>query len=287
MTRCLLTVVMSLLLAACGEDPNALPPEPPAWFKGSDEQRREAARLGIPVAWENDIGMRFVLIPAGSFTMGSPESEHARHEDEQLRTVQVERHFYIHTTETTNSQYTRFRPVHDSGNMISGVDQLPGDAPDQPVIKVSWDDAMSFCRWLSDRDPRHHYRLPTEAEWEYACRAGTKTPFSTGETISVKDANWNGYGLYLPTDRSASAPNRTVNAGTYSPNPWGLYDMHGNVWEWCADELVHPWGRQRALRGGSWLNASWQARSANRWSAYADYAIDFIGFRVVASLQSK
>src|SRR5262249_40147173 len=130
--------------------------------------------------------------------------------------------FSLGATEVTNAQYEKFDPEHRKLRGRSGT----GKGDDDPVVFVTWHDAVAFCRWLSKKEGKT-YRLPTEAEWEYACRAGTKTLYATGDTISASQAN---------LGRSADGkPQRVVKVGSYRPNAWGLYDMHGNVQEWCSD----------------------------------------------------
>ncbi|MDR3077516.1 MAG: formylglycine-generating enzyme family protein, partial [Planctomycetota bacterium] len=160
--------------------------------------------------------MKFVQIPAGTFMMGSPESEAGRYGIEEIQhEVTISKPFYLGICEVTQAQYEAV-----VGNNPS---QYKGNGGTKPVESVSWDDAREFCRKASDLAGKR-FRLPTEAEWEYACRAGTATPFSTGETLSPKQASL------------IDAKNReTLAAGSFPPNAWGLHDMHGNVWEWCSD----------------------------------------------------
>src|SRR5262249_54397267 len=240
-----------------------------------------------PVAFENSIGMRFVLIPAGKFLMGSPEDERGRDtgnqrhpgdDDEKQHEVTLTKPFYMAIFETTNAQYRRFQPDHKSG------EDFEADA--QPAVMVSWDDATAFLAWLRTQDRAHEYRLPTDAEWEYACRARTTTRYEFGTTIMPENANYFSRGETKPV-------------GTYPASSWGLYDMHGNVWEWCADWYgAHPSGAatdpagpasgdNRVLRGGSWHSDPDLARSASRgWGApTAHYTA--IGFRVSASAAAR
>ena len=146
----------------------------------------------------------------------------------------------------------------------------------RPVEKVSWDNAVDFCRKLSQKTGRE-YRLPSEAEWEYACRAGTTTPFHFGETITTELANYNGTDPYAYEPKGKYLE-RTTDVGIFPPNAFGLYDMHGNVWEWCQDDLHDNYigapkdgsvwesqgGDTKVLRGGSWFNPPQYSRSASR-----------------------
>lgn len=257
-----------LLLAACG---------------GPDA-------ASVPAAFENAIGMRFVLVPAGRFPMGSPESEERRGTDETLHDVTLSKPFYLAVHETTNAQFRRFRPGHRSGDHEGA--SLDGDR--QPVVRVSHDDALAFVQWLRSEDPSHDYRLPSEAEWERACRAGTSTPFSTGATIAADRANFDGK---TPYGGVASAVYRrvTTDVGSFPPNPFGLFDMHGNVWEWTADRSAPyppghvtdptgpPAGEHFVRRGGGWGGEAASIRSAYRYSGFRAAGDTSTGFRVAAS----
>jgi formylglycine-generating enzyme required for sulfatase activity len=173
--RRIIALLVSLLAGSCGgkDAPPASPATqaPPAqaateypvpsWAKVAPEQIEAAKAAGVPVAFENSIGMRFVLIPAGTFMMGSQEDEAGRDDDETLHEVMLTRPFYLGETEVTNAQYAMARPHHASGQV--GRHRFDGD--DQPACGVSWDDATSFARWLTRREANNLYRLPTEAEW--------------------------------------------------------------------------------------------------------------------------
>jgi len=215
----------------------------------------------------NSIGMDFVFIEAGEFTMGSPPDEEGREKDERQRGVKLAKGFHLAVHEVTQVQWLAVmgsNPSHFKGN-------------DLPVEQVSWDDAVAFCTKLSELEGKK-CRLPTEAEWEYACRAGTTTPFSTGRTISADQANYDGSFTYGKGLKGANRKTTTA-AGSFPPNRWGLYDMHGNVWEWCQDKYV---GGQayRVLRGGSWYDPPQYCRSAARTRFAPVYRFALIGFRV-------
>jgi formylglycine-generating enzyme len=228
--------------------------------------------------------MRFALIPAGTFTMGSPASEVGRSGDETQHQVTLTQAFYMSVVETTNAQYRMFTADHDSGFARRPV---PGHSPGislngdtQPVVSVSYDDAVAFALWLEGRTGERRYRLPTEAEWECACRSGTTTPFAFGATISASQA------VYLS--------DRTLPVGSRSASPWGIYDMNGNGLEWCADwygdypalPLTDPTGPSsgaaRVVRGGMWSNQPSFLRSAHRDAAPPERRDP--GFRLVATL---
>ena len=253
---------------------------------------RIEARLPLPRELVLDLGgevaMKLVLIPAGKFLMGSPADEPQREPDEApQRTVTISRPFHLGATEVTQPQYER----------VTGKNPSRFRGPDNPVDSVSWNDAVAFCRAVSDRVGRN-VRLPTEAEWEYACRAGTTTPFYTGPTISTDQANYAGNYAYGP-GKVGEFRKKTLPVGTFAPNPWGLYDMYGNVGEWCADwygeryyektgDCTDPKGPvagdHRALRGGPWSSPPAFCRSANRFRLRPDLSGEAYGLRVAVTL---
>ncbi len=281
----------------------ALPP--PEWAHVSSEQVAEAKRHGVPVAFENDLGMRFVLLPAGTFLMGALRSEVADFRwaipqaDERPRhRVTISQPFYVSIYEVTNGQYRRFRPEHRSGEH-EGHD-LDGVA--QPAVRVSHTDALEFAAWLSREDGRV-YRLPTEAEWEYFCRAGTTTRFAWGDALAESQFYANVWDARTKTEFAGlweSFPGddgHRVSApvGSYRPNPWGLYDVHGNVWEWCADWREREYtrdpvtdptgpltGEYRQKRGGSWNYNPRRGRCADRGGDWPDARQIDTGFRLVS-----
>ncbi len=234
----------------------------------------------------NSLGMAFVYIESGTFMMGSPEDEPLRSESEHLHEVTIGQPFYMQTTPVTLGQW---REVMGKPWFFSRR-----GCEDTPVTRVSWHDAMSFINALNRRG-EGEYRLPTEAEWEYAARAGTTTPYPWGDEIDCTRA------LYANNPIKANdcvdyvksiglTPGEPAPVKTYDPNPWGIYDMHGNVWEWTADcfrSYTDPEKEargscsRRVRRGGSWFGHGYQTRSANR--AYAHPAVQFrtTGFRLV------
>ena len=253
-----------------------------------DEQRRfELDRL------TNAIAMDLTRIPAGTFLMGAPESEPDHYYDElPQHAVTLTRPFYLGVYPVTQRQYQQVMGVNPSDFNPSN-----GGSLDHPVETVSWHDAVEFCRRLSEfpaeKAAGRVYRLPTEAEWEHACRAGTATPYSFGAACSGSEANCDGH---YPYGGAAKGPflQRTTKVGSYEPNAFGLYDMHGNVWEWCADwydrdyyrasPVVDPVGPQvgeeRMLRGGSWFFRAQRCRSAARLGVAPEGAYHIDGFRV-------
>ena len=158
-------------------------------------------------------------------------------------------------------------------------------ADDEPVVCVTWHDAQAFCIWLSKQEG-HKYRLPSEAEWEYACRAGSSTPFHFGESLDATRANFDGAHPYGKGEKGP-ARQRTVKVGSFKPNEWGLYDMHGNVWEWCADAYRKTPSSppraivERVIRGGSWFDPAVLCRSAYRSFDEPSLCSPNLGFRVV------
>ena len=215
--------------------------------------------------------------------MGSPSSEKKRGSDERQHEVTLTKGFYMQTTEVTQGQWREIMGSHPSrfGNC--------GD--NCPVEKVSWNNVQEFIRKLNEMEGTNKYRLPTEAEWEYSCRAGTKTPFYTGNCISTDQVNYDG-NYPMPGCPKGEYREKTVRAGSFQPNSWGLYDMHGNVWEWCQDwygdypisDVTNPTGpssgKNRVFRGGDWRRYAWRCRSAFRPGGSPDLRRYSIGFRV-------
>jgi len=253
----------------------------------------------------NSIGMKFVQIPAGTFMMGSPENETGRDNDEKQHRVTLTKSFYMQTTEVTQGQWKAVMGTMTKTKVIPGClfpTHIQVETPNNPshfsncgdhcpVEQVSWNDCQEFIRKLNQREGNGTYRLPTEAEWEYACRAGTTTPFNTGNCLSANEANYDGNYPYMGCSRGQYRK-KTVSVGSFSPNAWGLYDMHGNVWEWCQDwkgdypggSVTDPEGPSsgtyRVIRGGGWSHNAGNCRSADRNISTPDYRSRFNGFRV-------
>jgi sulfatase modifying factor 1 len=233
----------------------------------------------------NSIGMRLVRIEPGSFLMGSPTG--GDFDERPVHRVAMSRPFFLGTTEVTNVQYERFDPQHKRLRGKLGFSK----EDDEAVILVSWHEAVRFCRWLSRKEDRP-YRLPTEAEWEYACRAGTTTPYHTGETLP-REFHKNARVSWYPSNRGDESEVVPLHVGRTSANAWGLYDMHGNVEEWCYDwygpyaeeDQTDPVGRAdgdfRVTRGGSHSTTLPYLRSANRLGTLPEDRSWLIGFRVV------
>jgi len=279
-------------------NPGQIDPKPPPQLAApplaiapcTPEQARQhqeawAKYLGADPFKTNSIGMKLVLIPPGKFLMGSPPSEVGRRENELQHRVRITKPFYLGAYEVTQREYQAVMGNNPSyfSPEGAGKDEARGqDGSQFPVENVSWDDANEFCRKLSamaaEKSARRVYRLPTEAEWEYACRAGTTTPFHFGGQCNGAKANCNGN---FPYGTNVKGPNlgRTAQVGSYAPNPFGLGDMHGNVWEWCSDSAAA--GSFRVIRGGGWNDVPVVCRSARRGSVEPAYRGNFIGFRVV------
>jgi sulfatase modifying factor 1 len=285
----------------------------------------------------NSIGMTFVKIEPGSFEMGSPRNEAGRNIDETQHSVTLTRSFMMGTTQVTVAQWKAF--VNKSGYKTEAEQQgwafawtgakwdkvdgaswhHPGfeQESDHPVVDVSWNDAVAFCAWLSDKEGKR-YRLPTEAEYEYCCRAGTQTAYEWGDNPD------DGSGWANCADQTArkTYPNWagfnwsdgyvfTAPVARFKPNAWGLYDMVGNAWEWCSDwygeypdgDVIDPQGPsaeaatiikstatktagpERVMRGGSWHSGLVHARSANRDHEAPDFRNCIKGFRVAMDAQ--
>lgn len=229
-----------------------------------------------------------LLIPAGVFQMGSaPRSGNPDEQPQHLVTI---RSFMMSKFLVTQEQWkaimAKLPPCRFKGDNL-------------PVERVSWQDAQTFCQRLSKKTKRN-YQLPSETQWEYACRAGTATPFSFGETVTTEIANFNGEHRFRNEPRGVYG-HVTTAGGTFPPNAFGLYDMHGNLWEWCADNWLDDYtssprdsssyqkkeSRYRVVRGGSWHEPPGLSRSAARLRVLQSDAEEFIGFRVVCDAMDQ
>ncbi len=225
------------------------------------------------------VEMEMALILGGEFQMGSPEEEEEHQSNEKPYSVTVPT-FFMGCTPVTQGQW---RSIVQLSQIKTDLKPSPSDFKGDdnlPVENVSWDDAIEFCRLLSEKTGRT-YRLPSEAEWEYACRAGTETPFHFGETIDAELANYQAqnwkyeetvYPGKYGRGRLGESREKTTPVKMFEPNAWGLYDMHGNVWEWCQDDYESDYSKapsdgtqsDQILRGGSWTSDPWLCRSACR-----------------------
>ena len=283
-------IVCLLLSCLAGRGATAAPPPAVAPFgdvQAKAHQKAWADHLGVPVQTTNSIGMKQNLIPPGEFQMGSPESdrstatgrsinrrlgENSWSENQHL--VRITKPFYLGVYEVTQKQYEQVMGKNPSDRKVAN----------KPVEKVSWNDAVAFCRKLSAQEGVE-YRLPTEAEWEYACRAGTTTAYCCGDDARELPQ----YAWYNKNSKNTTHP-----IGEKLPNPWDLYDMHGNVWEWCQDWLAAygnekvvsdptgpTHGEYRVLRGGAFFLQPGFVRAAFRNYFYQSaYRLPFYGFRL-------
>jgi formylglycine-generating enzyme required for sulfatase activity len=231
---------------------------------------------------ENSVGMRLCPIAPGRFLMGSPSGEPERLPDEEQHPVTLTRAFHMAAHQVTQAQWRA---------VMGSLPWCQNRGDDLPVENVSFGDCLAFLRRLGEKEGRR-YDLPTEAEWEYACRAGTTTAFHFGDSASTDLANYNGDYVYGPDGKKGVNRMRTTPVGSFPPNAWGLCDMHGNVWEWCAGwygdypkgEATDPTGpdrgEMRISRGGSWINEPRICRSAVRGKGGEQGGIN-LGLRVV------
>lgn len=271
--------------------------------KGTDK------KTGYPLEVRlKETGMQLVLILAGSFAMGSPENERERGDDELQHPVKLTQPFYIGKYEVSHAEFKRFIQKTDykteaengrGGHVLEGGQWVarpevnwkkPNNesSDDHPVVLVSWNDAQEFLKWLNG-NKGNRFHLPTEAQWEYACRAGTRFRFCYGDDPESKDLSKHAWF----TLNSGQHPHP---CGQKEPGPWNLYDVHGNVWEWCADwSGLYPSGEQadpsgpeegsgRVFRGGSWCDVPTFLRSARRNRAEPSNSFTTVGFRVVRTL---
>ena len=240
----------------------------------TDDQARERMKAtGLP--WwirQKATGIELLLCPPGEFMMGSPETEVGRSPNEVQHRRQIRAAFYVGRTQVTQGQWQRVmgsNPSHVIGTK-------------HPVTRVSWNDCSKFCQ-------QSGFRLPSEAQWEYACRAGTQTRFSCGDS----EKNLHDHAVLPPRGilGALGLGGKLMETGNKAPNPWGLLDMHGNAWEWCedtygaypsaGDEQPASGGEYRVIRGGSWYDDSYRCRSAFRLSYDPGSASSNVGFRVV------
>jgi formylglycine-generating enzyme required for sulfatase activity len=254
-----------------------------------------------PPAVTNSLGMKLVWIPKGQFTMGSPVEEEGSEDDETPHSVTLTADYYLGVTEVTQEQFRRVmgsNPSGYQGDKAAEINPRTGrairavDTGSHPVENVTWPEAVEFCRKLSalpaEQQAGRAYRLPTEAEWEYACRAGSKTAYSFGAALEkLAEHAW--------FDQNTKMPRPVA---TRKPNAWGLHDMHGNVWEWCADWLgdypstavIAPKGpdkgTDRVVRGGGWDIDSAACRSAYRDGGEPATRLASLGFRIAMTVKT-
>jgi RNA polymerase sigma factor (sigma-70 family) len=285
--KSVLTVV--LLLACMAAGAALLTCDTAAGTAAPLKAEKEKPGKEPPKYFTNDLGMKFAWIPPGSFIMGSPKDEKERHDGETQHKVTLTKGFYMGVYTVTQEQWQEIMGYNSSH--FRGEKNLPVD-------NVSWDECQEFIKKLRQKEKhKKAYRLPTEAEWEYACRAGTTTPFHFGETISTEQANYNGNVVY-GNGKKGILRHKTTPVGSFPANAWGLHDMHGNVLQWCQDwygaypenHVTDPlgppkglggaFGEARVLRGGSHGEQPWALRSAYRDALEPDNTTGDCGFRV-------
>jgi formylglycine-generating enzyme required for sulfatase activity len=227
-------------------------------------------------SFTNSLTMKLVLIPAGRFTMGSPESEKGRSANEAQHDVEIKEPFFLGIHEVRVSDFQAFvaddaykTEAEKAGEETTWKNAIDAQTAYHPVVRVSWNDAQAFCAWLSKKEGKK-YRLPTEAEWEYACRAGTKTRFHNGDDDGAGLKEVANVGYYT-----------TTPVGQFKANAFGLFDMHGNVYEWCQN-LYEKGGSDRVIRGGGfdWCDYRSNCRSAFRGNQAPSKRLNYLGFRV-------
>ena len=251
-----------------------------------DVEQESATEDILTFALSQDVSLEMIKVKAGTFMMGSPEDEIERNDDEKLHKVTLPQDYWLGKFPVTQAQFQAIMKYNPSG--FGGSKR--------PVEKVDWDCARDFCVRLNkkfeDKLPKgYQFDLPTEAQWEYACRAGRKTAYFWGNSCNGTEANCDGN---YPCGTTAKGPylERTTDVGTYEPNDWGFYDMHGNVGEWCRDwynadygeDAIDPVGPSsgsfRVRRGGCWYSCARHCRSASRLLISSDDCYSFLGFRL-------
>lgn len=233
-------------------------------------------------SFKNSLGMEFFLIQPGQFLMGSPEDEPGRYTGENPHTVNLTDPFYMQTTEVTQGQWMSL--------MKNNPASQKGCGDSCPVEQVSWDDVQGFIQKLNQKEGTDTYRLPTEAEWEYACRAGSRSAFPSGNITALQcelDPHLDAIGWYCYNSKNKIQP-----VAQKKPNAWGLHDMAGNVHEWCQDWFgVYPYdevtnpkgppsGSYRVMRGGVWYSPARDCRCGSRFGSPPHYIFRHIGFRL-------
>ena len=230
-----------------------------------------------------EVVQRMRWIPAGWFVMGSPEGEKGRYKDETQYEVTLTQGYWLADTACTQALW------------VAAMGENPANFTDDiqnPVEQVSWDNTQVFFSQLNTQHESYAFSLPSEAQWEYACRAGTASSFSFGEELTIQKANYSGKWTWEDDKVVGEYRKKTLPVKAFDPNPWGLYQMHGNVWEWVQDgygeyptsPVLNPEGAEsseyRVLRGGSWFNGGLRVRSAFRLRGKPDYRSNFVGFRL-------
>ncbi len=305
-----LLAILFALMVGCS---NGRSPEPSLPESNASKVPNYSPGIGAPqiigkqitIELGNGVKMEFVRIPKGTFKMGSPAGEKGRQEEEFQHEVEISKDFYLGKFPVTQEQYEVIMGKNPSGNSAAGgdKDEVKGmDTRNFPVEQVTWDDAKAFCDKLTQHDPQgRKCALPTEAEWEYACRGGKTTVFCWGDECNGTQANCDGRNPY-GTQANGPFLGRPTIVGSYERDhlhPWGLCDMHGNVWQWCADwygkdyykesRRVDPLGPStgegHVVRGGSYYDRPVNCRCARRSWGFAAHRVANCGFRVVLRLE--
>lgn len=274
-----------LLIALCAGTATAADPPSAPRFPFDAEQARAyrdqwAKSQGVEIEVTNSVGLKLVLVPPGQFEMGPNGSRYR---------VQLARPFYLGATEVTLGQYRQFKP----GHMVEqAAEEFNRD--DRPAAMLSWQDARAYCDWLSARPEEKAasrvYALPTEAQWEWAARAGSGTTRYFGDNDKVQ-ATYSWFNVtYTPNPKHERDGRGRQPVAQLRPNAWGLYDVLGNVWEWCADRRADPdTGEQRdpVMRGGSWRSGAFHCTSVAHDPGAPNQKADNIGFRVACQVLEK
>ncbi len=252
-------------------------------FSHTVEAADQAISDKIAKTYTNTLGMEFILVPSGTFFMGSAEHEDGSSKERPRHKVQISKPFYLGKFEITQEQWLAVMGGVNPSNFLS---------PKHPVDEVSWNDVQIFIGKLNAREAHSLYRLPTEAEWEYAARGGSESTFSFGDDpkgMQLKEFAW----------YEANSEKKTHPVGLLRPNDLGFYDMYGNVTEWVQDRYDKQYyssspekdptgpasGRKRVVRGGSWINQAYSCRSAARGYYSPDYTDSDFGFRIVRTIK--
>jgi len=258
---------------------------PESWASGWGEDE-----FGLWMAFTyKGVSQKFRWCEPGTFLMGSPDDEPERGANETQHEVTLSKGFWMADTTVTQALW----------EAVVGENPSKFKGKNLPVENVSWEDAQKFIGKMNDMKPELKLQLPTEAQWEYACRAGSATPYCWGEQINSELVNFDGNNPYNNGNKSEYRE-ETVDVESFYQNDWGLWQMHGNVWEWCEDfgdfypvnAVINPkgpkFGEQRLLRGGSWLNGAWNCRSARRETSQPDdIGFGHGGFRLARALSAE
>ena len=290
-------VGLAALCCCLGGDARSRPmpkPQIPSWAKVSKKQIAEAKKLGIPVAFANAVGIKFVLIPAGDFLMGSADKEVGRYPQEgPQHKVKIRSAFYMAIHQLTQAQWKAVMGTTPWDGKVHAK-----NGPSHAVNHVCWNDAVDFCTKLGRKDGKS-YCLPTEAQWEYACRAGTTTRYSYGDDPGAEKLGQ--YAWYIGNTWDKEENRYVHKVGLKKPNAWGIHDMHGNVWELCMDAgnqnykgapsddraWMEDGNTSRALRGGGLRSTARRCRTASRYRYPRTASSYYVGFRISCAASPK